>query len=157
MLCLLPLGDICSRFGANLSPPREFLFRILPFRYSQIQVSGDGKWPRRKGLLTQRGKLGCNGGRTTAGQAYSTYGVQARTRRRKVNANEPAVSQEEIARRAYEIWQSRGCPSSDGTDEWQAAEAELTAARVARNGSTQQRMQSWWSRVLKKGKRQETH
>jgi hypothetical protein len=75
----------------------------------------------------------------------------------KVNAHEPAVSQEEIARRAYEIWQSRGCPSSDGTEEWQAAEAELLAARVARNGSTRERVQSWWSRVLKKGKRQESH
>jgi Protein of unknown function (DUF2934) len=73
-----------------------------------------------------------------------------------VNANEPVVSREEIARRAYEIWQSRGCPSSDGTDEWQAAEAELTAARISRNGSTQERVQTWWSRVLKKGKRQET-
>jgi hypothetical protein len=82
--------------------------------------------------------------------------VQARTRRTKVNAHEPVVSREEIARRAYEIWQSRGCPSSDGTDEWQAAEAELTAARVARNGSTQERVQSWWNRVLKKGKRQES-
>ncbi len=82
--------------------------------------------------------------------------VQVRTRRTKVNAHEPVVSREEIARRAYEIWQSRGCPSSDGTDEWQAAEAELTAARVARNGSTQERVQSWWNRVLKKGKRQES-
>jgi hypothetical protein len=72
-----------------------------------------------------------------------------------VNANELVVSQEEIARRAYEIWQSRGCPSSDGTEEWRAAEAELTAARVARNGSTQERVQSWWSRVRKKSKRRD--
>jgi Protein of unknown function (DUF2934) len=69
-----------------------------------------------------------------------------------VNANEPAVTKEEIARRAYEIWQTRGCPSSDGTEEWRAAEAELTAARVARNGSTQERLQSWWSRVRQKVK-----
>jgi hypothetical protein len=142
--------------GHFVGPLRKCLFRILPLRYSRFQAWPLKNWPRHKRLLTKLSILRCNDGRTTAGQAYSTYGVQQRTRRKKVNASEPVVSQEEIARRAYEIWQSRGCPSSDGTDEWQAAEAELTAARVARNGSTQERVQSWWSRVLKKGKRQES-
>jgi Protein of unknown function (DUF2934) len=87
---------------------------------------------------------------------FNLWSASAHKEDVKVNANEPVVSQEEIARRAYEIWESRGCPSSDGTDEWQAAEAELTAARISRNGSTQERVQTWWSRVLKKGKRQET-
>jgi len=57
------------------------------------------------------------------------------------------VSDDEIARRAYEIWQSRGCPPSDGSQDWQTAKAELLANRVSRNGSTQQRLQSWWGRV----------
>jgi hypothetical protein len=64
-----------------------------------------------------------------------------------VNAIETGVSHDEIARRAYEIWQSRGCPAGDGSEDWQAAKAELIADRVARNGSTHERMQSWWSRV----------
>jgi hypothetical protein len=60
------------------------------------------------------------------------------------------VSDEEIARRAYEIWQSRGCPPGDGAENWQAAKAELIATRIGRNGSTQLRMQSWWQRVRQK-------
>ena len=60
------------------------------------------------------------------------------------------IPQDEIARRAYEIWQARGCPPGDGSEDWRAAEAELFAARVSRNGSTQQRLQSWWSRVRQK-------
>ena len=60
------------------------------------------------------------------------------------------VSDEEIARRAYEIWQSRGCPASDGQEDWEAAKAELAEARIERNGSTQQRIQKWWSRMRQK-------
>ena len=63
---------------------------------------------------------------------------------------EARVSQDEIARRAYEIWQSRGCPPGDGSDNWRAAQAELLAERVGRNGSTQERLQSWWNRVRQK-------
>jgi hypothetical protein len=57
------------------------------------------------------------------------------------------VTQEEIARRAYEIWQSRGCPEGDGSQDWQAAEMQLIAERVRRNGSTQDRVRSLWSRL----------
>ena len=57
------------------------------------------------------------------------------------------IPREEIARRAYEIWQARGCPAGDGSEDWQAAEAELLRTRVGRNGSTQERLQSWWNRV----------
>jgi hypothetical protein len=74
-----------------------------------------------------------------------------------MNACETGVSHDEIARRAYEIWQSRGCPAGDGSEDWQAAQAELMAARVGRNGSTQERMQSWWSRVRQKISRRENH
>ena len=38
---------------------------------------------------------------------------------------ERSISSEQIAQRAYEIWESRGCPTGDGTDEWMAAEREL--------------------------------
>jgi hypothetical protein len=64
-----------------------------------------------------------------------------------MNTVQRNIPQEEIARRAYEIWQARGCPTGDGSEDWQAAEAELLRARVRRNSSTQKRLQSWWSRV----------
>jgi hypothetical protein len=60
------------------------------------------------------------------------------------------ISQEEIARRAYEIWQARGCPSGDGSENWQAAEAELIAARIRREGTVQQRLQLWWRQMRQK-------
>jgi hypothetical protein len=67
-----------------------------------------------------------------------------------MNTTEPQVSDEEIARRAYEIWQSRGCPASDGSEDWQTAKQELLAEKIGRNGSTQARLQNWWSRVRQK-------
>jgi Protein of unknown function (DUF2934) len=67
-----------------------------------------------------------------------------------VTTSQEKVSRDEIARRAFEIWQSRGCPPGDGSDDWRAAEAELLADRVSRNGSTRDRMQSWWARVRQK-------
>ena len=60
------------------------------------------------------------------------------------------VPQDEIARRAYEIWQNRGCPTGDGSQDWRAAEAELVATRIERNGSTQDRVRSLWSRIRQK-------
>jgi hypothetical protein len=60
------------------------------------------------------------------------------------------IPQEEIARRAYEIWQSRGCPDSDGSEDWETARSQLIQERIARNGSTRERLQSWWSRVRQK-------
>lgn len=60
------------------------------------------------------------------------------------------ISDDQIACRAYEIWQKRGCPAGDGREDWHAAVAELSSARVCRSESTQQRMQSWWSRVREK-------
>jgi hypothetical protein len=67
-----------------------------------------------------------------------------------MNATQPVVSDDEIARRAYEIWQRRGCPASDGTEDWQTAKAELLAARIARNGSTQARLQHLWQKLRQK-------
>jgi hypothetical protein len=60
------------------------------------------------------------------------------------------VPQDEIAQRAYEIWQARGCPDGDGSQDWRQAEAELIAARVSRNGSTQHRLRSLWGRMRQK-------
>lgn len=49
------------------------------------------------------------------------------------------VSTEEIARRAYEIWESRGRPAGDGTQDWDAAVAELTERRGG--------LRHWWERL----------
>jgi hypothetical protein len=67
-----------------------------------------------------------------------------------MNTTESQLNHEEIAQRAYEIWQSRGCPPGDGSENWRAAEEELSAARIRRNGSTQKRLQSWLERVRQK-------
>jgi hypothetical protein len=67
-----------------------------------------------------------------------------------MNTAPNVISEDEIARRAYAIWQERGCPPGDGADNWRAAEAELMASRVPRNGSTQERMQTWWQRMREK-------
>jgi hypothetical protein len=60
------------------------------------------------------------------------------------------VTDDEIAQRAYEIWQARGCPQGDGQDDWETAKNELMSGRIGRNGSTQQRLQSWWRRVTER-------
>ena len=37
------------------------------------------------------------------------------------------VTEEAIARRAYEIWESRGCPDGTGDEDWQTAQDQLVA------------------------------
>ena len=37
------------------------------------------------------------------------------------------ISEDTIAKRAYEIWQERGCPDGDGSDNWQLAQSQLLA------------------------------
>ena len=39
----------------------------------------------------------------------------------------PEISDEAIAQRAYLLWETRGCPEGDGSDDWQTAKAELEA------------------------------
>ena len=60
------------------------------------------------------------------------------------------VSDEDVAQRAYEIWQARGCPASDGSDDWKTALTQLTAERIGRNGSTHERLRTWWNKVRQK-------
>ncbi|QDS98902.1 DUF2934 domain-containing protein [Adhaeretor mobilis] len=36
------------------------------------------------------------------------------------------VTNDQIAQRAYKIWESRGCPEGDGQDDWQTAAEELS-------------------------------
>jgi hypothetical protein len=67
-----------------------------------------------------------------------------------MNTVEPFVPEEEIARRAYELWQSRGCPQGDGSEDWQAAKAELIARKFSRNSPTGRGFLSWWRRVRQK-------
>lgn len=45
----------------------------------------------------------------------------------KQSTIEIKVSEERIAARAFERWLGRGCPISDGSEDWFAARAELEA------------------------------
>jgi hypothetical protein len=67
-----------------------------------------------------------------------------------MNATESILSEEEIARRAYELWQARGCPPGDGSEDWIAAERELVARRYSRNGTRGKGLLNWWRRVREK-------
>lgn len=48
-------------------------------------------------------------------------------------------SRERIARRAYQIWQSHGCPCGTEAQDWLQAEDELTAAQFFRAGRIEAR------------------
>ena len=37
------------------------------------------------------------------------------------------ITDETISVRAYQLWQARGCPESDGSDDWQNAKEQLLA------------------------------
>lgn len=63
-----------------------------------------------------------------------------------MNTAERDVPTEEIERRAYELWQARGCPPGDGSEDWEAARSELIAQRYHRNGN----LWSWWCRIRQK-------
>jgi hypothetical protein len=38
-----------------------------------------------------------------------------------------AITEEQISKRAYELWEARGYPQGNGSDDWQAAKAQLLA------------------------------
>jgi hypothetical protein len=46
------------------------------------------------------------------------------------------VSEIEIAARAYEIWQSRGCPIGSAEEDWFQAERELTTQKTTSSSAT---------------------
>ena len=46
------------------------------------------------------------------------------------NGNSQSDRTDQIARRAYERWQERGCPQGDGLSDWLEAEQEIAAAAL---------------------------
>ena len=46
-------------------------------------------------------------------------------------AHTSGISEEDIAKRAFEIWQEEGCPSDRGDSNWLQAERELRAKLVS--------------------------
>jgi hypothetical protein len=60
------------------------------------------------------------------------------------------LSSDAISRRAYELWEARGCPPGDGSEDWEAALAELTADHQSQNGSADSQAGKWWSRLRQK-------
>lgn len=43
----------------------------------------------------------------------------------EANKENPNLNDEAVAQRAYEIWESRGCPEGDGGDDWETAKLQL--------------------------------
>jgi hypothetical protein len=58
--------------------------------------------------------------------------VKSAERRRQENQNLKKVSREEVAQRAYQLWQAAGQPFGRDLEYWLQAEAELLAARQCR-------------------------
>jgi len=52
--------------------------------------------------------------------------------RLKNHSAESLVSDDAIARRAYELWEARGCPEGDGQDDWRLAKNQLLAEQRRR-------------------------
>lgn len=52
---------------------------------------------------------------------------------------QPTVSQDDIARRAYEYYVARGYQAGDPLDDWLRAERELTASAIAPPAPKRQR------------------
>ena len=52
-------------------------------------------------------------------------------KRRAAATSQAELSPGDIAQRAYQRWLARGCPQSDGREDWFAAEAELRAETPA--------------------------
>lgn len=48
-------------------------------------------------------------------------------------SNPTLLSDRLVAERAYTLWQARGCPISDGREDWFAAQAELSAEAPRRS------------------------
>lgn len=69
-------------------------------------------------------------GRTQAGSPRSRPNGPARR---------VAPPPERIARRAYQIWQSHGCPCGTEAQDWLQAEAELKSAQFFRAGKLETR------------------
>ena len=46
-------------------------------------------------------------------------------KRRSVRSVQQRASESTIAARAYDKWVARGCPASDGLEDWFAAQTEL--------------------------------
>ena len=63
---------------------------------------------------------------------------------------EREVSTEAIARRAYELWQERGCPPGDGVADWQAAEAELRTPNGSHRTADERGLLNWWRRLRRR-------
>jgi hypothetical protein len=51
--------------------------------------------------------------------------VMPEKKRRSVRSIQQRIHESSIAERAYERWVARGCPSSDGLEDWFAAQREL--------------------------------
>ncbi len=63
----------------------------------------------------------------------------------EIEHDETTIAQEQIAKRAFERWQQRGCPLWEDGEDWFAARSELEAEA---RGSASDREPSVWPKGL---------
>ena len=56
-----------------------------------------------------------------------------------------SMSNEKISIRAYQLWQDRGCPECDGSEDWQVAQQQL--AVEAEQTSRRRPLRRLWDRL----------
>jgi hypothetical protein len=75
-------------------------------------------------MSIETGQSGMSGARSKQRAARSIAPLSASAQR------EPTITREQIARRAYEIWQARGCPHGRDIDHWLEAERQLRSRQA---------------------------
>jgi hypothetical protein len=82
-------------------------------------------------LATKKNENSVNTARTNAAPKKSTASRLHKKATPVTAPVEVTVSHEEIAKLAYALWESRGCPAGTGEEDWFAAETQLKAATAA--------------------------
>jgi hypothetical protein len=72
----------------------------------------------------------------TAGELRHFVAALFTTMAKKSQISVPEISQEAIARRAYELWEAEGCPDGRATDHWLRAEEMLRGRAAEANAAS---------------------
>jgi|GEM_PF-1454043 len=67
-------------------------------------------------------------------------------RRTKNSPQAQPITDETISLRAYELWQARGCPESDGNEDWQAAQEQLIR-EAQQPGKHRRPLRRFWNQI----------
>ena len=64
-----------------------------------------------------------------------TASAEKSSRKETIPFGQREISNEQIAERAYLLWESRGRPDTDGTADWEEAKAQLLAEQLNASSS----------------------